>query len=172
LEKQRTQCDWPFCYFCEDIINIGCILPTSGAIAGQFRSVAQLAVEEINNSTSILPNHTVRFFFHDDKRVAGVAIAGAVSQVERGVIAVVGSGRSGVSQGLQYYLSASDVPQVSPASTADLFSDKAQYPTFFRTVPADRLQGSTMAAFVKDSGWSRVCIINYLDEYASNSALL
>jgi ABC-type branched-subunit amino acid transport system substrate-binding protein len=128
-----------------------------------------MTVAELNNDTSLLPNHTVRFFFHDDQRVAGIAIAGAVSQVERGVVAVVGSGRSGVSQGLQYFLSAYGVPQVSPASTADLFSDKNQYPTFLRTVPPDKFQGSALAAFVVNSGWRRVCLINYLDEYASNS---
>ncbi|KAI9187847.1 hypothetical protein H9P43_002238 [Blastocladiella emersonii ATCC 22665] len=56
----------------------------------------------------------------------------------------------------------------SGSATSDLLSDKANYPTFFRSIPDDPQQGVVLGAFIRNMGWSYVAVFASQDSYGQS----
>ncbi|KAI9182906.1 AAA+-type ATPase [Blastocladiella emersonii ATCC 22665] len=54
---------------------------------------------------------------------------------------------------------------IDPQYTFSMLADKLEFPTFFRTVPNDSLEGRAMVAFINAMGWRTVATITCLDSY-------
>ncbi|XP_032537907.1 G-protein coupled receptor family C group 6 member A isoform X1 [Chiroxiphia lanceolata] len=86
--------------------------------------------------------------------------------------AVIGATYSEVSMAVSRLLALQLIPQeviltfnattgaiVSPASSAEILSDKIRFPSFFRTIPSDFHQTRAMTHLICESGWNWIGVI-------------
>ncbi|XP_078524883.1 vomeronasal type-2 receptor 26-like [Lissotriton helveticus] len=112
------------------------------------------AVNEINQDPSILPNTTLGLHVYDTCLITRIAIEGCLPMLtgqERAILnyqcnrrspitAIIGELSSTVSMSIATLLGLYRYPQVSHYSTSPLLNNKAEFPSFFRTIPSDDSQ--------------------------------
>ncbi|XP_034723375.1 extracellular calcium-sensing receptor-like [Etheostoma cragini] len=141
------------------------------------------AIEEINNSTELLPGIKLGYHIYDSCGSVPVAVNVAF-QLSNGldpvfytgdncsqsgmVMAVVGESGSTPSISMSRIIGLFNIPQVSHFSTCACLSNKQQYPTFFRTVPSDQFQADAMAKLVKHFGWTWIGAVRSDSDYGNN----
>ncbi|KAE8295197.1 Extracellular calcium-sensing receptor [Larimichthys crocea] len=135
----------------------------------RFSRAMVFAIEEINNSTELLPGIKLGYRIHDSCASVPVAVHVAF-QLSNGldpvfytsnncsrsgmVMAIVGESGSTLSISMSRIMGPFKIPLVSHFSTCACLSDKQQYPTFFRTIPSDQFQADALAKLVKHFGWT------------------
>ncbi|XP_021169244.2 extracellular calcium-sensing receptor-like [Fundulus heteroclitus] len=141
------------------------------------------AIEEINNSTELLPEIKLGYQIYDS--CASVPMAMHVAfQLSNGqnpvfykgsncsqsgvVMAVVGDSGSTPSIGMLRIIGSFNIPLVSHFATCACLSDKQEYPTFFRTIPSDHYQADALAKMVKHFGWSWIGAVHSDSDYGNN----
>ncbi|KAM4794954.1 extracellular calcium-sensing receptor [Rhinophrynus dorsalis] len=142
------------------------------------------AIEEINNSTTLLPNITLGYRIFDTCNTVSKALEATLSFVAQNkidslnlddfcncsehmpsTIAVVGATGSGISTAVANLLGLFHIPQVSYASSSRLLSNKNQYKSFLRTMPNDEHQATAMADIIEHFRWNWVGTIAADDDY-------
>ncbi|XP_054868511.1 extracellular calcium-sensing receptor-like [Amphiprion ocellaris] len=141
------------------------------------------AIEEINNSSELLPGITLGYQIHD----SCASVPGTIKvafQLTNGldvvfhpsdncsrsgmVLAIIGDSGSTLSMSISRLVGSFDIPQVSYYSTCECLSDKQQYPSFFRTIPSDRFQADALAKLVKHFGWTWIGAVRSDSDYGNN----
>ncbi|XP_075329389.1 extracellular calcium-sensing receptor-like [Odontesthes bonariensis] len=158
---------------------------TGSVDAGELRySRAMIfAIEEINNSTELLPGIRLGYQIHDSCASVTVTVHAAF-QLLNGqdpvfhpgancsrsgmVMGVVGESGSTPSISMSRVIGSFNIPQVSYFATCACLSDKKQYPTFFRTVPSDQFQAEALANLVKHFGWTWIGAVRSDSDYGNN----
>ena len=130
-------------------VRIGGLFQHRAAKVGRFAAFV-MAVQEINNSSELLPHTTLKFAVKDSACDKGSALVGAHELTRSsfsglGADAVIGATCSSASMATAEYLTHYQVPQVSPSSTSSALSDGAAYPYFARTPPTDGWQSFALA---------------------------
>uniref|UniRef100_A0A3P9P965 Receptor ligand binding region domain-containing protein n=1 Tax=Poecilia reticulata TaxID=8081 RepID=A0A3P9P965_POERE len=153
----------------------------------RFSRAMIFAIEEINNSTELLPGVKLGYQIHDSCASVPVAVHVAF-QLANGhdsvfhtadecsqsgtVMAVIGESGSTPSISMSRVIGSFKIPQVdsfvSPYSTCACLSDKKQYPTFFRTIPSDQFQADALAKLVKHFGWTWIGAVRSDSDYGNN----
>lgn len=150
------------------------------------------AVDEINNSSALLPNITLGYEIDNTCRSIPTAMSHAIDIVakyrpnsvcrrqeqncrEQGRAsqrpsAVVGPAASWISIPMASLLGLYNILQISYASTSRILSDKSRYKSFMRTVPSDEFQAEAMADFVHRFEWNYVFLIASDDDYGKMAA--
>ncbi|XP_027900612.1 vomeronasal type-2 receptor 1-like [Xiphophorus couchianus] len=141
------------------------------------------AIEEINNSTELLPGIKLGYQIHDTCASVPVAVHVAFQLVngqdpvfyqgrncsQSGVVvAAVGDSASTPSISMSRIMGLFNVPLVSHFATCACLSDKQEYPTFFRTIPSDQFQADALAKLVKHFGWTWIGAIHSDSDYGNN----
>ncbi|XP_030599494.1 extracellular calcium-sensing receptor-like [Archocentrus centrarchus] len=141
------------------------------------------AIEEINNSTELLPGIRLGYKIYDSCASVPVAVHVAFqflntfdSVLSTGnncsqsgmVMAVVGDSGSTTSISMSRVISSFNIPQVSHFATCACLSDKQQYPSFFRTIPSDQFQAEALAKLVKHFGWTWIGAVWSDSDYGNN----
>ncbi|XP_008423319.1 extracellular calcium-sensing receptor-like isoform X2 [Poecilia reticulata] len=150
----------------------------------QFAQAMLFAIEEVNNSTDLLPGISLGYKIYDTcgaiTRSIKVALAlndgdESVSLASGGrcsgpvqVQAVMGETSSSPSTALATVIGAFHIPQISHFATCACLSDKTKYPSFLRTVPSDYYQSRALAHLVKHFGWTWVGAVRTNDDYGNN----
>ncbi|XP_031960038.1 G-protein coupled receptor family C group 6 member A isoform X1 [Corvus moneduloides] len=135
------------------------------------------AIETINNST-LLSGVTLGYEIYDTCAEVTKAMASALRFLSKfnssedavefkcnysdyipRVKAVTGASYSEVSMAVSRLLALQLIPQVSPASSAEILSDKIRFPSFFRTIPSDFHQTRAMTRLIYESGWNWIGVI-------------
>ncbi|XP_078698882.1 extracellular calcium-sensing receptor-like [Branchiostoma floridae x Branchiostoma belcheri] len=138
-------------------------------------SAMRFAIEEINNSTTLLPNVKLGYNIFDDCNHVKKALAASLRFAARNNIAtigfdddcqcnfanpatlgVVGPTSSDITISVANLLGLFDIPMISYAATSKKLSDKSQFPNFLRTVPSDFQQPKVMAEVVAHFNWTWV----------------
>ncbi|XP_066285588.1 extracellular calcium-sensing receptor-like isoform X2 [Branchiostoma lanceolatum] len=138
-------------------------------------SAMRFAIEEINNSTTLLPNVTLGYNIFDDCNHVKKALAASLRFAARNNIAtigfdddcqcnfanpatlgVVGPTSSDITISVANLLGLFDIPMISYAATSTRLSNKSQFPNFLRTVPSDFEQPKVMAEVVAYFNWTWV----------------
>ncbi|KAM9733388.1 extracellular calcium-sensing receptor-like [Menidia menidia] len=141
------------------------------------------AIEEINNSTELLPGIRLGYQIHDSCASVPVAVQVAFqfsngmdpvfhtgrncSQTGR-VMGVVGESGSTLSISISRAVGPFNIPLVSHFATCACLSDKQQHPTFFRTIPSDQFQAAALAKLVKHLGWTWIGAVRSDSDYGNN----
>ncbi|KAM9733387.1 extracellular calcium-sensing receptor-like [Menidia menidia] len=149
----------------------------------RFSRAMIFAIEEINNSTELLPGIRLGYQIHDSCGSVPVAVhvafrflngqdptfqPGESCSTSGMVMGVVGESGSTQSISMSRIMGPFNVPQVSHFATCACLSDKQQYPTFFRTVPSDQFQAVALAKLVKHFGWTWIGAVRSDSDYGNN----
>ncbi|XP_036934210.1 extracellular calcium-sensing receptor-like [Acanthopagrus latus] len=149
----------------------------------RFSHAMVFAIEEINNSTELLPGIKLGYEIQDS--CTSVPLAMQVTfQLSNGidpvfysggncsqsgmVMATVGESSSTRSISMSRVIGSFDIPQVSYFATCACLSDKQQYPSFFRTIPSDQFQSDALAKLVKHFGWTWIGAVRSDSDYGNN----
>ncbi|XP_052438252.1 extracellular calcium-sensing receptor-like [Carassius gibelio] len=149
----------------------------------RFVRAFEFAIEEINNSSDVLPGITIGYHIYDSCASVPMAVKVAF-QLANGldlifndtdsctksaaVTAVVAESGSTPSISISRLLGPFEIPQVSHYATCACLSDKRQYPTFFRTIPSDHHQAAALARMVKHFGWTWIGAVRSDSDYGNN----
>ncbi|XP_061119082.1 G-protein coupled receptor family C group 6 member A-like [Conger conger] len=137
------------------------------------------------NQSPLLPNLTLGYEMYDTCGDVTMALKAALSLMadrinpgevclslgneqnasESSVKVVVGERHSEISIAVARLLALPLIPQISFASTSELLSRKAKFPSFLRTVPSDAHQTKAMAKLIETLNWEIVGVIGSEDEY-------
>ncbi|KAM4566684.1 extracellular calcium-sensing receptor-like [Odontesthes bonariensis] len=150
----------------------------------QFAQAMLFAIEEINNSTDLLPGISLGYNIYDTcgsiARSVKVALAltngiDNVSSTSEApctrpaqVQAIMGETSSSPSTAIATVIGPFHIPLISHFSTCACLSDKTKYPSFLRTVPSDYYQSRALAQLVKHFGWTWVGAVRTNDDYGNN----
>ncbi|XP_049929096.1 extracellular calcium-sensing receptor-like [Epinephelus moara] len=158
---------------------------TGSMVLQELRSSRAMifAIEEINNSTELLPGIKLGYQIYDSCASVPMAVHVAF-QLSSGldpvfytgnscsqsgmVMAVIGDSGSTPSIGMSRIVGSFNIPQVSHYATCACLSDKQQYPTFFRTIPSDQFQADALAKLVKHFGWTWIGAVRSDSDYGNN----
>ncbi|XP_044527183.1 taste receptor type 1 member 1 [Gracilinanus agilis] len=140
----------------------------------------RFGIEEINNSSSLLPNITLGYELYDVcSKSSNVYATLSILSQPRGnhikipenfnyypkAVAVIGPDSTELTSISASLLSSFLVPQISYEATSMMFSEKQKYPSFLRTIPSDRHQVQTILMLLKKFGWSWISVIGSENDY-------
>ncbi|XP_017280141.2 uncharacterized protein LOC108240855 [Kryptolebias marmoratus] len=148
----------------------------------RFSRTVTFAIEEINNSTELLPGIKLGYEIYDTCASVPVAVQVAFQLLngqepvfykgsncsQSGVVmAVVGDSGSTLSISISRIIGSFNIPLVSHFATCACLSEKQQFPTFFRTIPSDQFQADTLAKMVKHFGWTWIGAVHSDSDYGN-----
>ncbi|KAK3548054.1 hypothetical protein QTP70_004287 [Hemibagrus guttatus] len=151
--------------------------------AFQYSQSLIFAIEEINNSSSLLPGISLGYKIYDTCSSAGLGVKVAMALINGNenlevldeqctnpaqVQAIIGETYSSVSMAIAKSIGPFSIPLISHYSTCECLSDKRKYPSFLRTIPSDYHQTRALAEMVKHFGWTWVGAIRRDDDYGNN----
>ncbi|XP_058244097.1 extracellular calcium-sensing receptor-like [Hemibagrus wyckioides] len=150
--------------------------------AFQYSQTLKYAIEEINNSSSLLPGVSLGYKIFDTcgsptqgVKIAMTLVNGNENSVSEQfctkpaqVQAIIGETYSSVSMAISKSVGPFSMPLISYYSTCECLSDKRKYPSFLRTIPSDYYQTLALAEMVKHFGWTWVGAIRRDDDYGNN----
>ncbi|XP_066565580.1 extracellular calcium-sensing receptor-like [Amia ocellicauda] len=140
------------------------------------------AIEEINNSTEILPDVSLGFKIYDACGSTTLGIRAAMDLVngqedtiesdqscnKPSIPAIIGQSESSTTIGIATTVGSFHIPVVSHFATCSCLSDRKKFPTFFRTIPSDYHQSRALAQLVKHFGWTWVGAIRSDSDYGNS----
>ena len=120
---------------------------------GVMRKMAfVLAIDEINNSTTVLPNTTLKFGIGDSRRSSTHAIQEAsrvVAEIRKKTgnfpAAIIGPASSGPTQMVCHLCNGLVIPEIGYSATSPSLSDDTTFRYFARLPPSDAFQVVVMA---------------------------
>ncbi|XP_037533489.1 extracellular calcium-sensing receptor-like [Nematolebias whitei] len=148
----------------------------------RFSRTMIFAIEEINNSTELLPGITLGYQIFDSCASVPMAVDVAF-QLSNGqdpvfykdrncsqsgvVMAAVGDSPSTPSISISRIIGSFNIPLVSYFATCACLSDKQQHPSFFRTIPSDQFQADALVKLVKHFGWTWIGAVRSNSDYGN-----
>ncbi|KAM8768471.1 extracellular calcium-sensing receptor-like [Acanthopagrus schlegelii] len=150
----------------------------------QFAQAMLFALEEINNSTELLPGISLGYKIYDacGSIARGVRVALALANGNEDVSApseapcvrpaqvqaIMGETSSSPCMAIATVIGPFHIPMISHFATCACLSDKTKYPSFLRTIPSDYYQSRALAQLVKHFGWTWVGAIRSNDDYGND----
>ena len=130
-------------------IKIGLMCPLTGKWASEgqdMKNIVSLLVDETNAKGGI-NGSKVELVVEDDAGDPRTAALAAQKLASAGVVAVIGTYGSAVTEATQNILAESELVQIGTGSTSVRLTEKG-LPLFFRTCPRDDAQGKAAAAAI------------------------
>uniref|UniRef100_A0A8D0ABP9 Olfactory receptor C family, n1 n=1 Tax=Sander lucioperca TaxID=283035 RepID=A0A8D0ABP9_SANLU len=166
-------------------IMIGGIFPVFNKEISTFRWTQMMifAIEEINKDPALLSNISLGYRILNSCASptntirAALTLASGPEKMELNspcppaISALIAESGSSQSIAVAGTLGPFGVPIVSYFSTCVCLSDRAKYPTFFRTIPSDYFQTKALAALVKRFGWEWIGVIQSDNDYGRGGIL-
>ena len=143
--------------FAADAIRIGLMCPLTGKWASEgqdMQQIVSLLVSEVNKDDA------------GDPRTASLA---AQKLASAGVMAVIGTYGSAVTEASQNIIDEAEIMQIATGSTSVRLTEKG-LPLFFRTCPRDDEQGRVASKVIAAKGFKKVAILHDNSSYAKGLA--
>nr|UTS87238.1 taste receptor type 1 member 1 [Malurus melanocephalus] len=141
----------------------------------------RFAVEEINNSSTLLPNVTLGYEIYDTcsepanfhatlcalahKGKQDVHVLPSFQHYEPQAVAVIGPDSTRLALTTAAVLSLFLVPEISYEASTETLSMKRLYPSFLRTIPSDREQVKAIFLLLQHFGWTWVVLLGSDNTY-------
>ncbi|XP_025965727.2 taste receptor type 1 member 1 isoform X2 [Dromaius novaehollandiae] len=141
----------------------------------------RFTVEEINNSSTLLPNVTLGYEIYDtcsesantyatlralaQKGQHSIEMLRAFQRYESRAVAVIGPDSTKLALTTAAILSLFLVPEISYEASLETLSLKQLYPSFLRTIPSDRQQVKAIMLLLQRFGWTWVALLGSDNAY-------
>ncbi|XP_026867132.2 taste receptor type 1 member 1-like [Electrophorus electricus] len=144
--------------------------------------VMRFAVEEINNSSTLLPNVSIGYKIFDicyyiqnlPSYLDFISLNGQIKvepnskNYRHNVIGLVGPYGSEEALAVAPLFMMDLIPMISYAASSSTLSNKLLYPSFLRTVPTNNNEIQLIIQIIQWFGWNWVAFIGSNDEYSQN----
>ncbi|XP_039597172.1 extracellular calcium-sensing receptor-like [Polypterus senegalus] len=149
----------------------------------QFAQTMMFTIEEINNSTEILPGISLGYKIYDACANIPRSIKAVLDLVngqdnefnsdmsctkQSSVLSVIGQTSSSPMIGMATTIGPLQVPVISHLASCACLSNRKEFPSFFRTVPSDYYQSRALVQLVKHFRWTWVGAIRSDDDYGNS----
>uniref|UniRef100_A0A3Q3KDX3 G-protein coupled receptors family 3 profile domain-containing protein n=1 Tax=Monopterus albus TaxID=43700 RepID=A0A3Q3KDX3_MONAL len=147
----------------------------------RFAETMIFAIEEINNSSYLLPNISVGYKIFDScgsTLPSTHAAMGLMNGQERtvrktcssqsSVHAIIGASESSSTIVMLQVSGIFQIPVISHFATCACLSNRNEYPSFFRTIPSDYYQSRALAKLVKHFDWTWVGTVRSDNDYGNS----
>ncbi|XP_061868978.1 taste receptor type 1 member 1-like isoform X2 [Colius striatus] len=161
--------------------------------AGSFRrhgyclsQAMRFTVEEINNSSALLPNVTLGYDIHDScsesaslhavlralarKGAQEVELLPPLCRYEPEAVAVIGPDSTELAIGTAAVLGFFLVPEISYEASLEALSLKQLYPSFLRTVPSNTQQVKAILLLLQQFHWTWVALLGSDNAYGRDGS--
>jgi len=152
-------------------VKVGLMAPLTGAWASEgqdMRQIVELLADEINAAGGI-NGQNLEILTEDDGGDPRTAALAAQRLSTRGIVAVIGTYGSAVTEASQGIYDEAGIIQVANGSTAIRLSEKGMA-RFMRTCPRDDEQGRVAYKALKSGGYKRIAILHDNSSYAKGLA--
>lgn len=152
-------------------IKIGLMCPLTGKWASEgqdMKNIVSLLVEQANANGGINGNG-IELVVEDDAGDPRTAALAAQKLASAGVVAVIGTYGSAVTEATQNILDEAEIVQIGTGSTSVRLTEKG-LPLFFRTCPRDDAQGQSAAKAIAAGKYKAVAILHDNSSYAKGLA--
>ncbi|KAJ7421494.1 Taste receptor type 1 member 3 [Willisornis vidua] len=146
----------------------------------------RFAIDEINNSSSLLPGVILGYdmydtcfeplvalqpslFFLTQNGTTGIGILCNYTDYQPRVTAVIGPHKSNLCLVTAKLFSSFLIPQVSYGASSEKLSNTELYPSFYRTVPSDKNLVEAVVLLLNRFGWNWIATIASDDEYGQGA---
>ena len=154
-----------------ETIKLGLMCPLTGKWASEgqdMKNIVSLLVDETNAAGGI-NGKKIELVVEDDAGDPRTAALAAQKLAGAGVIAVIGTYGSAVTEASQNIIAESGFVHVGTGSTSIRLTEKG-LPLFFRTCPRDDAQGAAAAAAIVKGGFKKVALLHDKSSYAKGLA--
>ena len=154
-----------------DTVKIGLMAPLTGSWASEgqgMKKIVELLAEQQNAKGGVL-GRKIEVVTEDDGGDPRTASLAAQRLTTKGVVAVVGTYGSSVTEASQTIYDEAGIPQIANGSTAIRLTEKG-FKKFFRTAPRDDEQGRMAAQTIEKLGFKKVAILHDSTSYAKGLA--
>jgi len=161
----------PSAFAADNDVKIGVMAPVTGQWASEGQdmvNIVKLLAEEVNQAGGA-GGHKIIIEVGDDGGNPKTAALAAQRLVTSGVVAVIGTYGSAVTEATQDIYDEDGVLQIATGSTSIRLTEKG-LPLFFRTCPRDDDQGRVMAKHVQTMGFKNVALVHDNSSYAKGLA--
>uniref|UniRef100_A0A4W5M731 Olfactory receptor C family, j1 n=1 Tax=Hucho hucho TaxID=62062 RepID=A0A4W5M731_9TELE len=146
----------------------------------QYAQTMIFAIEEINNSSELLPWLSLGYRIFDSCPSIPLSVRASLALMNgyeeepqsctkpSTVHAVIGETTSTSTIAMARTMGPFHIPVLSHSATCACLSNRRQYPSFFRTIPSDHYQSRALAQLVKHFGWTWVGAIRTNSDYGNN----
>ena len=155
----------------DDTIKLGILCSLTGnsqTNGGYAQQGAKMAVEEINAAGGI-NGKQIELIVEDDAGDPRTASLAAQKLASAGVMAVIGTYGSAVTEASQNIIDEAEIMQIATGSTSVRLTEKG-LPLFFRTCPRDDEQGRVASKVIAAKGFKKVAILHDNSSYAKGLA--
>ncbi|XP_016406348.1 taste receptor type 1 member 2-like [Sinocyclocheilus rhinocerous] len=163
-----------------------CFRHSTSTSGYQMLQVMRFAVEEINNSTTLLPNVSLGYDIFDHcsntknflSILSFVSKNGSIKPKEKlnnyqpKVIALTGPYGSTRTITIAPLITMGLIPLVNYGASSYALSNKMQYPSFLRTVPSNKDMIEMIIHIIRWFGWNWVAFLGSQDSYSSDGLKL
>ena len=152
-------------------VKIGLMCPLTGKWASEgqdMKNIVSLLADEVNAKGGI-NGRQVKIVVEDDAGDPRTAALAAQKLASAGVVAVIGTYGSAVTEASQNILDEAQLVQIGTGSTSVRLTEKG-LPLFFRTSPRDDAQGRAAAAAIVKGGYKAVALLHDNSSYAKGLA--
>ncbi|XP_058641252.1 taste receptor type 1 member 1-like [Onychostoma macrolepis] len=163
-----------------------CFWHSSSKSGYKILQVMRFAVEEINNSTTLLPNVSLGYEIFDHcsntrnfhSVLSFISKNGSIRPKEKlnnyqpKVIALTGPFGSTRTITVAPLFTMDLIPVVNYGAASYVLSDKLQYPSFVRTIPSNKDLVEMIIHIIQWFGWNWVAFLGSQDDYSSDGLKL
>jgi branched-chain amino acid transport system substrate-binding protein len=152
-------------------VRVGLMCPLTGGWASEgqdMRQIVSLLADEVNKAGGV-NGSLIELVVEDDGGDPRTASLAAQKLATAGVVAVIGTYGSAVTEASQNILDEAEILQIGTGSTSVRLTEK-NLPYFFRTCPRDDEQGMVAAQFIQELGYRNIAILHDNSSYARGLA--